>query len=178
MHSCQLSHKYEQHFVKATFSNFIIFKVKSTFEPNVHVWKKQGLSTLEVWVLWICEKNKWFVISFEHVNFSINEKYSKKLCHSKLLCFPCDLSNIQKFNFEECPLTWWLLLLCFYPFWIFKVLKFHVFKIMSVFLVPNKLLSSIYFLPSTYYYYMSLFKVLCKNVFFKWNKISFLNFFN
>jgi len=25
---------------------------------------------------------------------------------SKLLCFPCDLSNIQKCNFKECPFTW------------------------------------------------------------------------
>jgi hypothetical protein len=35
MHSRLLSHKHEQLFVKDTFSKFIIFKVKSTFEPNV-----------------------------------------------------------------------------------------------------------------------------------------------
>ncbi len=30
----------------------------------------------------------------------------KKWWQSKLLCFFCDLSNIQKWNFKECPLTW------------------------------------------------------------------------
>ncbi len=35
MQSCPLSHKHEQFFVKTTFSNSIIFKVKNTFEPNV-----------------------------------------------------------------------------------------------------------------------------------------------
>jgi hypothetical protein len=35
MHSCLLSYKNEQFFVKVTFSDSIIFKVKATFEPNV-----------------------------------------------------------------------------------------------------------------------------------------------
>ncbi len=35
MHSCPLSHIYEQRFVKATFSKFMISRVKNTFEPNV-----------------------------------------------------------------------------------------------------------------------------------------------
>ncbi len=35
MHSCTLSHKYEQLLFKATFSKSIIFNVKSMFEPNV-----------------------------------------------------------------------------------------------------------------------------------------------
>jgi len=30
----------------------------------------------------------------------------KKRRQSKLLCFLCNLSNIQKCNFKECPLTW------------------------------------------------------------------------
>jgi hypothetical protein len=30
----------------------------------------------------------------------------KILCQFKLLCFHCDISNIQKCNFKECPLTW------------------------------------------------------------------------
>jgi hypothetical protein len=54
------------------------------------------------------------VWSFQHVNFAINGKYSKKIWQSKLLCFPYDLSNIQKCNFKECPLIWWLLWLWFY----------------------------------------------------------------
>ncbi len=35
MHSCHLSHKHEQFLFKNTFSKFMIFKVKNTFEPNV-----------------------------------------------------------------------------------------------------------------------------------------------
>jgi hypothetical protein len=30
----------------------------------------------------------------------------KNLWQSKILCFPCDLSNIQKYSFEECSFTW------------------------------------------------------------------------
>ncbi len=35
MYSCFLSYNYEHFFFEATFSKSIIFKVKSTFEPNV-----------------------------------------------------------------------------------------------------------------------------------------------
>jgi hypothetical protein len=38
MHSCPLSHKYEQLFVIVTHSKSIIFRVKNTFEPNVFKW--------------------------------------------------------------------------------------------------------------------------------------------
>ncbi len=34
------------------------------------------------------------------------ENIPKTLWQSKLLCFPCDLSNIQKCSFKECPFTW------------------------------------------------------------------------
>ncbi len=78
--------------------------------------KKQGLSTLEVWMLWTCKNIFEFVLSFEHINFAINGKYiPKKLCQSKLLCFTCDLSNIQKCSFKECPLTWVTPLIVFIP---------------------------------------------------------------
>ncbi len=68
------------------------------------------------------EKNKHYPLSrfecFEHVKtffifvklwackFAINGKCLKKTWKSKLLCFPCDISNIQKCNFKECPFTW------------------------------------------------------------------------
>ncbi len=46
---------------------------------------------------------------FDHVNFAINRKYSKKMWQSKLLCFTCDYSNIQKCSFQSliwvAPLT-------------------------------------------------------------------------
>ncbi len=131
-------------FVQTTFSKSIIFKVKSTFEPNMFKWainffflmssslfslliinvkilsnfqkewctfgrekkclKKigivhfRGLSTLNM------QKHFWFVPNFEHVNFAIN--IPKKIWQSKLLCFPCDLSNILKCSFKKCPLIW------------------------------------------------------------------------
>jgi hypothetical protein len=63
------------------------------FKKNV--WKKQELSIFKVWVFWTCINIFWFVSKFEHVNFEINGKYSKKLWQFKLLWFTCDLSNIQ-----------------------------------------------------------------------------------
>jgi hypothetical protein len=47
MHSCPLSHKYEQLFVEATFSKSIIFRVKNTFEQNVFklVIRKNSISS-------------------------------------------------------------------------------------------------------------------------------------
>jgi hypothetical protein len=63
----------------------------------VHSW---SLSALNM------QKHFLFVSNFDHINFAINGKYSKKLWQSKLLCFPYDLSNVQKCNFEECPFTW------------------------------------------------------------------------
>jgi hypothetical protein len=61
------------------------------------------------------QKKIWFVSSVENVNFAINGKYfPKTLWQSKPLCFRCDLSNIQKCNFKECPLTWVALLIVTY----------------------------------------------------------------
>jgi hypothetical protein len=41
---------------------------------------------------------------------------------SKLLCFPCDLSNIQKWSFKDCPLTWVALLTMILPcIWCFHL---------------------------------------------------------
>jgi hypothetical protein len=53
------------------------------------------------------EHEKTFLICVKlwNVNFVINEKYSPRKWQSKLLCFTCDLSNIQEYNFKECPLT-------------------------------------------------------------------------
>ncbi len=113
-------------FIKATLSKSIIFKVKSTFESNVHKWvikiifissshfafliinvktlsnfqkawctfgrkknvkKKpivhsQGLSVLNM------QKHFWFGSNFEHVNFAINGKYSKKFMTFQIIMFP------------------------------------------------------------------------------------------
>jgi len=49
-----------------------------TFGKRKDVWKKHGLTNLEVWVFWTCNFFFWFLSSFEHVKFVINEKYSKK----------------------------------------------------------------------------------------------------
>jgi len=47
MHSCLLSYKYEQLFVKVTFRKSIISKMKNIFEPNVFKWvmKKKFISS-------------------------------------------------------------------------------------------------------------------------------------
>jgi hypothetical protein len=47
------------------------------------------------------------VSRFEHIIFAIKWKiFQKLLSQSKLLCFPCDFLNIQKWKFKKCPLTW------------------------------------------------------------------------
>jgi hypothetical protein len=53
---------------------------------------------------------------FDHVNFAINEKYSKKIY------FTCVLSNIQKTSFKECPF-WFPLTMFKYPLIINTLLK-------------------------------------------------------
>ncbi len=100
------------HQFKSFFLIIINVKIFSNFQKNgAHLIEKshlkktriihsQGLSAFNM------QKHFWFVLSFEHVNFANNEKYSKKLWQSKQLCFTCDLSNIQKCNFEKFPLTW------------------------------------------------------------------------
>jgi len=48
IHSCTLSHIYEQLFIKATFTKFIILRVKNTFEPNVFKWVIKQFSLVQV----------------------------------------------------------------------------------------------------------------------------------
>jgi hypothetical protein len=73
------------------------------------------------------QKHFWFMSNFEHVKFAINGKiFQEKLWQSKLLCFTCDLSNIQKCNFKECPLIWVAPLTVFLPFWNKKIISFMV----------------------------------------------------
>ncbi len=111
-------------FVKTTFSKSIIFRVKSIFEQNVHVWKKtrivysRSLNDLNI------QKKNWFVLRFEHVKFLINEKYFKKFMTFQIIMFPLWFLNIQKFSFKECPLTWVAPLTMF-----LSMLNFQSFKI-------------------------------------------------
>jgi hypothetical protein len=42
------------------------------------IWKKQGMSTLEIWMFWTCKNIFKFLSSFEYVKFAINGKYSQK----------------------------------------------------------------------------------------------------
>jgi len=75
----------------------------------------------------------WFVPIFEHVKFVINGKYSKQLWQSKLLCFLCDIWNIQKCSFKECPFTWVaplsVILPKFETYWFVKIFKLDETKI-------------------------------------------------
>jgi hypothetical protein len=75
------------------------FGRKKTFEKN----KDYSFSRFECF-----EHAKTFLICVKlwENNFAINVKYSKNLWKSKLLCFPCDISNIQKCSFKECPFIW------------------------------------------------------------------------
>jgi hypothetical protein len=53
------------------------------------------------------ENHFFFVSNFKHVNFAMNEKYSKNNCgNPNYYCFPSDFSNIQKCNFKKCQVTW------------------------------------------------------------------------
>jgi hypothetical protein len=100
IHSCPLSHIYEQFFVKVTFFKSMIFRAKNTFQPNVIKWviktnfinvkilsnfskegctfgriKRHVKNTKIVHFQYLnvlnMQKHLW------HVNFAINEKYSK-----------------------------------------------------------------------------------------------------
>jgi hypothetical protein len=48
-----------------------------------------------------------FVLSFEHVNFAMNGKYSKNNYDNPNYYVSLhNLTNIQKMNFKECPFIW------------------------------------------------------------------------
>ncbi len=132
-------------FAKTTFSKSIIFKVKSTFEPNVFkcvikivfissspfsllIFNVRILSNFQKeWCTFgrkknVFSKNKDCSFSmfecFEHAifliylcqvlnmqNLQLMQNIPKYLWQSKLLCCLCDISNMQKCSFKECPLT-------------------------------------------------------------------------
>ncbi len=153
MHSCLLSHKYEQFLFKATFSKSIIFKVKSMFEPNVLklVMKKNFISSSPFALLitnvrrngahlvfkkirlkkirnahsWglsakNMQKHFLFVSSFEHINFAINEKYSKFFYDNPNYYVSLMIFQTYKNVFlRSVHSLGWLLWLWFYPkvFW-------------------------------------------------------------
>ncbi len=118
-----------------TFSISIIFKVKSNFEPNVLKWVMKtnfinsnpfALVIINVKILsnfqkewctfgkkkWCLKKKTIHSQSLSALNmqknfwFVSNYCVQKNLWQSKLLYFPCDLSNTQKCSFKECPFTW------------------------------------------------------------------------
>jgi hypothetical protein len=69
-----------------------------------------------------------FVSSFEHVNFVIDGKYSKKNYDNLNYYasnFICDFSNIQNYSYKECPFTWVAPLIMFLPIygWLWWNLK-------------------------------------------------------
>jgi hypothetical protein len=83
---------------------------KKTFKKKTRIVYSQGLSVLNM------QKHFLFVSNFDHVNFAIREKYSIiKMTIQTIMLHLCDLSNIQKNNFKECPLTWVVSLTMFLP---------------------------------------------------------------
>jgi hypothetical protein len=65
----------------------IFRKIGAHFVEKNDVWKKQILSTIEVWMLWTCKNIYLFMLSFEHVKFSINGKCSKKIMTLQIIMF-------------------------------------------------------------------------------------------
>jgi hypothetical protein len=73
------------------------------FECFEHV--KTFLICVKLWTYVLCNQWKIFLRNF---------------CQFKLLCFPCDFSNIQNCSFMECPFTWMAPLIVFahlHPHW-------------------------------------------------------------
>ncbi len=74
---------------------------KKRFLKKKRIVHFQGLSVLNM------QKHFLFVPNFEHVNYAIYEKIFQRFFMSIqiILCFPCDLSNILKCSFKECPFS-------------------------------------------------------------------------
>jgi hypothetical protein len=56
------------------------------------------------------------VSSFEHIKFTINEKYSQKIYDNPNYYVSLVIFQIQKCSFKECPLTWVVPMTVFLPF--------------------------------------------------------------
>jgi hypothetical protein len=89
----------------------LVFKKDVLKKRTVHF---QGLSALNV------QKHFWFVLSFEHVNFTIDGKYYKKFYdnpnyYASLVIF----QTYKNVVLRSVHSLGWLLWLCFYPlaFW-------------------------------------------------------------
>jgi len=98
--------------------SFLIFK-----RNGAHLVKKRTIKTKKLRIVHFrglsilnMQKHFWFISSFEHVSFIVNETYSKKKWQSKSLCFlyvifqtykNVVLSNVHSLG--------WLLWLWFYP---------------------------------------------------------------
>ncbi len=92
---------------------FPIWKSNSAHLVGEKKLTKNPLSSLSASNM---QNHSWFVSNFERVNFAINENYSNKTWwQSKVLCFACDLSNIWKYSFKECPFTWVARLIAILP---------------------------------------------------------------
>jgi hypothetical protein len=103
-----------------------LFK-KKTFEKT-NIVHFQGLSVLNM------QKHFLFVSKFEHGNFEINRKYSKKDYDNPN--YYVSLVIFQACGFKECPLTWVAPLTTFLPiklinainFWLLLQLMGHTSK--------------------------------------------------
>jgi hypothetical protein len=65
-----------------------------------------------------------------------------------------------------------------YILWIFKVLEFHIFEIVNVFLVCLIGYYHLIFLIINLLLLYESFEIFCKNVLFLWHKFSFKKIFN
>jgi hypothetical protein len=87
-----------------------MLKSSPIFERNgaqlVKKWYFKKIKIIHSWSLNALnmQKHFLFLLRYEYVNFA--KLFQNNLWQSKLLCFICDLSNVQKCNFKKCPLTW------------------------------------------------------------------------
>jgi hypothetical protein len=90
-----------------------------TFGRKNNVWKKKRIVTFKVWVLSACKKKKQIVSIFEHMNFAINEKYSKSFYDNlnyyvSLVIYQTYKNAVLKSVHSLGSLLWF----CFYPHFI------------------------------------------------------------
>jgi hypothetical protein len=118
-------------------SSSIFKRTNAHFVKKKDVWKKQKLSTFEVWVVWRQKKHFWFVSSFEHVNFAINENIPKKTNNLNYYIPLVIFQTYKNIILRNVHSLGWLLLLWFYPFnkWRIKYSSFtyhihtiHIFR--------------------------------------------------
>jgi hypothetical protein len=75
-----------------------IFKMNGAYLVGKKDVKKKRLSILKVWVLQTCKNIFDLCQALSMSTLQLMENIPKTLWQYKVLCFTCDLSNIQKYS--------------------------------------------------------------------------------